>query len=133
VSASDLLFDTWAWWEYLHRTKIGGSLRDRFVRSRGYRIHTSAVSFGELSARLASLGARDRIPGACGAVRRMTHVWDVTADIAQEAGIARAKLRATWASASLADGIVLVTSQRAGARIVSADRAFRGIPGVIDH
>jgi predicted nucleic acid-binding protein len=131
VTESNALFDTWAWWEYLHGTATGASLRERFVTNRGVRIHTSAITFGELAARLSADGAVDRIASVCGAVRRMSHVWDVTADIAQDAGSARSKLRETDAAASLADGIILVTAQRAQARIVSADPAFASIPGVI--
>jgi predicted nucleic acid-binding protein len=133
VSESDILFDTWAWWEYLHQTAVGKSLRDRYAADRRFRLHTSAISLGELSARLQLDGAADRIATACGAIRRMSHVWDVTADIAQEAGPARARLREASEFASLADAIILVTAQRAGARIVSADPAFRDIPGVVSR
>jgi predicted nucleic acid-binding protein len=133
VTESDLLFDTWAWWEYLHETAIGSSLRARFVTSGGFRLHTSAITLAELSALLRSAGATARIAPTCGAIRRTSRVWDVTADIAQEAGPARSKLRESSASASLADAIILVTAQRAGARIVSADPAFRDVPGVMTH
>lgn len=131
MTESDLVFDTWAWWEYLHETVLGASLRTRFVSSEQYRLHSSAITLGELSARLQSDGVAERIASTCGAVRRMSHIWDVTADIAQEAGLARAKLRQASPSASLADAIILVTAQRAGARIVSADPAFRDVPGVV--
>ena len=131
MTDSDLVFDTWAWWEYLHQTVAGASLRARFISGGNFRLHTSSISIGELSARLQSDGAVERISGACGAVRRMSHVWDVTADIAQEAGPARARLRESSDSASLADAIILVTAQRAGARIVSADPAFKDVPGIV--
>jgi predicted nucleic acid-binding protein len=133
VTESDVLFDTWAWWEYLFDTATGRSLRDRFVKGDRYRIHASAITLGELGGRLCSDGFPDRAIPVCGSIRRMSHVWDVTADIAQDAGLARAKLRAADAGASLADAIVYVTALRAGARIVSADPAFRSLPGVIDH
>ena len=133
MTESDVLFDTWAWWEYLFQTPTGASLRDRFVEGSRFRIHTSAITLGELGARLVEDGADDRVVPACGSIRRMSRVWDVTSDIAQESGSARARLR-TWArSASLADAIVFVTARRAGARIVSADPAFRGLPDVISR
>lgn len=133
VSESDLFFDTWAWWEYLSGTTVGHSLRDRFVEGGKYRIHTSAVSLGEIAAKLAANGNEERVDSACGAIRRLSHVWDVTADIAQEAGIAREELRRQESSASLADGIVLVSSRRAGARLVSGDSAFSNVPNLIDR
>jgi predicted nucleic acid-binding protein len=133
VTDSDLLFDTGAWWEYLYDTPVGASLKKRFVSDGRYRLHTSAITLGEMGARLSADRALDRIGPACGAIRRMARVWDVTADIAQEAGVVRTRLRSYDPTASLADAIVVVTASRAGARIVSADPAFRGIPGTVSH
>ncbi len=131
MTESDLLFDTWAWWEYLHQTAVGVSLRRRFVERGSFRLHTSSITLAELSARLHADGVATRIAAACGAIRRTSHLWDVTADIAQDAGPARAKLRESSSSASLADAIIYVTARRAGSRIVSADPAFQDVPGVV--
>ena len=131
MSASDLLFDTWAWWEVLHGTRVGRSLRTRFLLDGKHRIHTSAISLAEVSARLASDGAPGRIEATCGAIRRESRIWDVTADIAVDAGRARGELPRTLRSASLADAVILVTARRAGAVLVSGDPAFAGVPGVI--
>jgi predicted nucleic acid-binding protein len=131
VTEFDFLFDTWAWWEYLHRTALGTSLRERFIEGGRARVHTSSITLAEISARLHSDRAPDRIGSACGAIRRMSHVWDVTADIAQEAGPIRSEFRVRSNSASLADAIILVTARKAGARLVSADPAFRDVAGVI--
>ncbi len=131
MSETDLLFDTWAWWEYLHQTRTGESLWKRFVERGSHRLHTSAVTLGELAARLDADGHADRIDSACGAIRRMSRIWDVTADIAEEAGRSRRRLRGSAPSASLADGIILATARRATARIVSGDPAFEGVPGTI--
>jgi hypothetical protein len=51
------------------------------------------------------------------------------ADIAQEAGAARTKLRQAPPSVGSADAVILIAAQRAGARIVSADPAFAEVPG----
>lgn len=131
MSESDLLFDSWAWWEYLHATRAGASLARRFVTGGSYRLHTSAITFGELAGRLRADGGGDRIAVVCGAIRRTSHVWNLTSDLAQEAGVARQKLRESAPEASLADAIVYVTARRANARIVSADPAFRRVPGAI--
>ncbi len=131
MNESELLFDTWAWWEYLHRTPTGVSLRHRFVESGRHRLHTSAISLGELAARLDLEEHADRVDAACGAIRRMSRIWEVTPDIAEEGGRSRRRLRQSSPSASLADGIILATARRAGARIVSGDSAFDGVPGTI--
>jgi predicted nucleic acid-binding protein len=131
VTESDLVFDTWAWVECLHGTPIGDSLRARFLDDDRFRIHTSVITLAELSARLHTDNAADRVSAACGAIRRMSHIWDVTADMAQEVGAARARLRKSSSAASLADAIILLTARNAGARVVSADPAFRDVPGVV--
>jgi predicted nucleic acid-binding protein len=131
VTESDLVFDTWAWWEYLHGTRIGEALRKHYLESGRFRIHTSAISLAEVAARLHVDSAADSVPAACGSIRRMSHMWDVSSDIAQEAGAARTALRRSSSTASLADAIILVTAQRAGARIVSDDPAFKNVPGVL--
>ena len=131
VIESDVLFDTSAWWEYLFETPMGARLRARFVEGDRTRIHTSAISLGEIGARLSEQGTEGQIGMVCGAIRRMSRIWDITADIAQDAGPARSRLRRDTKDASLADAIVLITAQRAGALIVSSDRAFRGVPGTI--
>jgi predicted nucleic acid-binding protein len=128
-----VLFDTWAWWEYLFETSTGTSLRRRFLANEHFRVHSSAITLGELGARLTADGVPARVPTVCGSIRRMSRVWDVTADIAQDAGPLRAKLRRTASSASLADAIIVATAARAGARIVSADPAFHGLAGVISE
>jgi predicted nucleic acid-binding protein len=133
VSDSDPLFDTWAWWEYLQGSKVGASLRDRYVSSSRFRIHTSALTLRELASKLDSDGVRERAASACGAIRRLSHLWDVTADIAEETGLLREELREHSRSASLADAVIFVTSRRAGARIVSADLAFAGVPRVVSR
>jgi len=131
VSESDLVFDTWAWWEYLRASPTGESLRGRYVRGGAYRIHTSAITLAEISAKLWSEGHGDRVSATLGSIRRLSHIWDVDADIAQEAGPIRAELRKSLTTVSLADAIILITSRRAGARLVSGDRAFSGVPGVL--
>jgi predicted nucleic acid-binding protein len=131
VSESDLLFDTWAWWEYLHGTAVGSSLKERYVVNKRFRIHTSAITLGELSAKLTAEGVRDRVVQACGAIRRLSHIWDVTPDIAEAAGPVREELRQASKTASLADALVLVTARRAGARLVSGDPAFASVPDLI--
>ena len=79
----DFLYDTWAWWEYLRETAIGASVRERCFQGRSARVHTSTLTIAEISALLQSANARDRAETACGAIWRMSHIWDVTADIAQ--------------------------------------------------
>ncbi|MFZ0830845.1 MAG: PIN domain-containing protein [Thermoplasmata archaeon] len=128
---SDILLDTWAWWELLRGSRNGAVIRRRFLRPSGVRLHTSTITVGEISAKLASMGEARRIDGVIAAIRRAGRLHDVTTDLARTAGILRVELRKSDAQASLADGIVLATARSLGARLISADAAFRGQSDVV--
>ncbi len=127
----EVVLDTWAWWELFRGSRQGASIRRRFFRSGSVRLHTSTITVGELSAKLASMGESRRIDPVLGAIRRAGPVHDVTAELARAAGLLRAELRKLDSHASLADGIVLATARALGARLISADPAFRGLPDIL--
>lgn len=126
MSASRVLFDTWAWWEVLQGSAVGARLKRRYLDPAGVEVLTSAISLGELSAKLASQGLAASIPVTISSVRQASRIEDLTGDLAVEAGILRSQLRKRTKSASLADGIVLATARKHGARLVSTDLAFAG-------
>lgn len=128
MSASDVLLDTSAWWEILWATPKGKALARKHLDG-GARPHLSALTLGEIAAKLASL-APERVETAMASLRVHGQVHDVTAEIAERGGVLRAELRRQDADASLADGIVLATARDLAVRLVSDDRAFKGQP---DH
>lgn len=130
MTASKVLFDTWAWWEVLQGSSVGAQLKRRYLDAKGVQVLTSAITLGELSAKLASQGLEPSIPVMTSSIRQASTVEDVTGDLAVQAGMLRARLRRRAKSASLADGIVLATARKCGARLVSTDSAFRGEPDV---
>jgi predicted nucleic acid-binding protein len=131
VTGSDVLLDTWAWWELLRGSKKGAAIQRRFLRSGRIRVHTSAITIGEITAKLASMGERGRVDIVLGSIRRTGPIHDVTVEVARTAGLIRAVLRKSAREASLADGIVLATARSVGAQLVSADSAFKGQPDVL--
>ncbi len=130
MTASRVLFDTWAWWEVLQGSSVGARLKRRYLDPSGVQVLTSAISLGELSAKLASQGLESSIPVTISSIRKASTVEDITGDLAVEAGILRCRLRKRTKSASLSDGIVLATARHHGARLVSIDAAFTGEPEV---
>jgi predicted nucleic acid-binding protein len=128
VSASEVLFDTWAWWEVLGDSLVGRRLAKRFLRPPGRTVHTSVLTLGELAAKMARQGDTKKIDLMELAVRSASRLHDVSAAIALRGGRLREELRRREPNASLADGIILATARTAGVRLVSADRAFRGLP-----
>lgn len=130
MSASKVLFDTWAWWEVLQGSRPGARLQRRYLESVGVQVLTSVISLGELSAKLSFQGLDDSIPVTMSSVRQASTVVDLTGDLAAEAGILRTRLRKRVRSAGLADAIVLATARQQGARVISIDAAFAGEPDV---
>lgn len=131
MTGSDVLLDTSAWWEILRGTTAGNGLRARFLGDGRLGVHTSALTLGELAAKLTSLKAGSRLMYVVSAIRRCGTIHDVTAQLAVSGGIERERLRGMSANASLADGIILSTAREIGARLVSSDRAFEGQPELV--
>ena len=126
MTASKVLFDTWAWWEVLQGSEKGAALERRYLDASGIHVVTSAITLGELAAKLASQGAGAAISLAINSVRNASEVAEVPGDLAVEGGLLRAQLRKRSRSASLANAIVLATARQMGARLISADKAFNG-------
>ncbi|MGP8075012.1 MAG: PIN domain-containing protein [Thermoplasmata archaeon] len=128
MTGSEILLDSWAWWEVLHDTATGRRIAQKFLTAPPERVHTSALTLGELAAKLMLEGDESRIDLMETAIRSVSRLHDVSPALAIEGGRLRGRLRRGERAASLADGIILATARHEGARIVSADRAFRGLP-----
>lgn len=131
MTASDVLFDTWAWWEVLFATPTGARLAQRYIDDPAVRVHTSAITFGELAAKFDVIGASHKTDSAATALHAHSDVHDLSADLALAAGRLRQALRKNSPDASLGDAIVLATARSLGAFLVSGDSDFKGEPDVV--
>ncbi len=129
--ASEVLLDTWAWWEILFDTPLGRRLRRRYLGRANVRVHTSVLTIAEIGAKLAARGEARRLGPILGALRSMGPIHEVTATVAEAAGPLRQDLRRLRPDASLVDALVLATARAVGARLVSGDGAFKGVPDVV--
>ena len=130
MTASRVLFDTWAWWEVLRGSGPGDALRRRYLDASGFQVLTAALTLGELADKLSSEGASDSVPLTINSIRSASTVVDLTGELAVEAGLLRTRLRRRARFASLAHGIILATARQQGAKLISLDRAFLGEPDV---
>jgi predicted nucleic acid-binding protein len=128
VSASEALLDTSAWWEILFATPRGKAIARRYMDG-GMRPHASALTLGEIAAKLATL-APERVEPAMAALRVHARVHPVSAELAEAGGVLRAELRRRVPDASLADGIILATARDLAVPLVSDDQALLGMPDV---
>ena len=130
MTASEVALDSWAWWEVLTDTAKGRRLSKKYLEREEARVHTSAITIAEITAKLAALDRRADIAPIVQAISGKGRVHEVSTDIAELAGPLRDDLRRTNRSASLADAIVLITARKLGVDLVSADPAFSGHPDV---
>lgn len=130
VTESEVAFDTWAWWEFLFGTPRGARLRRKFLARPQSRVHCSALSLGELAAKIYAAGWTSRVDRVLARVRARAIVHDVTPQLAAEGARLKVQLRAAHRNVGLIDGIILATARQAGARLISGDPAFGGQPDV---
>lgn len=129
MTASEIVFDTWAWWEVLHGTSTGRRLQTTYL-AKG-KVHSSAFVLVELAAKLAEGGLEDEVPRLLQRIATAGRIVPVDDRIAQAAGLLRARLRERDPRAGLADAVMLATARHLGCRLVSADGAFRGQSDVV--
>lgn len=130
---SDVLWDAWAWWEYIFATETGARLRDTYVQADGVRVHTSALALGELVAKLVETGQGEMVERCRRGILSNSEVHAVTPDIAEAAGRLRGELRQVHPQASLADAIMLATARDLECVLVSGDGAFDGLDDVVSR
>lgn len=131
MTASEVLFDTWAWCEVLWDTPVGRRLRKRYFDRQGVRVHTSVLSLTEIGVKLTRLGSADRIGGVFASIQASSTLQPVDHSIAESAVAIREELRRRSPDAGTIDALLLATSRSLGARLVSGDRAFSGEPDVV--
>ena len=133
MTASNVVFDTWAWWEVFGATPAGRRLARKYVENPRVRIHTSILGLAELSAKFLAEGQPSRTAGAFNHVESRGRVIPITRAVAEAAGPLRAHLRRTDRDASLVDALVLAAARDLGYVLVSADPAFARESDVVDH
>jgi predicted nucleic acid-binding protein len=129
MTVSDVVFDTWAWWEIIHATPRGKVLQSRYLAKGS--VATSAYAVAELTARLSEAGKADAISPALQRIASAGPVVAVDLQLAEKAGRLRMELRRADRNASLADAVMLVTARHLGLKLVSGDPAFKGQPDVV--
>lgn len=129
MNASEVVFDTWAWWEVLHGTPTGRRLQATYLAAG--KVHSSAYVVAELAAKLADAGREKDLAEVTHRLASAGRLIPVDAAVAAEAGRLRKALRRRDPGASLADAIMLATARGLGLRLVSAGVAFKGQPDVV--
>lgn len=125
TTGSDALLDSTAWWEIIEGSDTGRAIHAKYVAPRSHRLHVSALSLGEITAKFGLVGRPDVATDALRMIQQIATVQPVTAELAIAGGIARGELRKSEKNASLVDGIILATARALDVTLVSDDTAFR--------
>ncbi len=128
MTTEGVVFDTWAWWEFLLGEESGKPLRQRFVKAQ---ITTSAWAIGELCAKLVPRVAEEDMQAILRTIHTAGPVVPVDAKLAEEGARLRVELRKREPRASLGDGVMLATARSLGLKLVSGDAAFAGQKDVV--
>jgi predicted nucleic acid-binding protein len=125
---SDVLFDTWAWFEVLGASAKGKRLLSRYEG----RIQTSVIAVAEAGLKVGSRHGIEKAERTMLAIESNSKtVHEVTLEDAKTAVALRPILRQRDRHASLGDALVLSTARRVGLPLVSGDPAFAGEADVL--
>ena len=115
-------FDSWAWVEYFRGSRAGQEVR-RLLEGDEV-LFTPSVCLAELKAKYLTEGhdPADRL----GFIKSRTSIVEVDGAVAEEAADLKVRHRL-----HMVDAIVLASSKARGADLVTGDKHFRGIPGVV--
>lgn len=133
MTASEVFFDSWAWWEVLHETPKGKALSTKYGPGSSYRVHTSVLSVAELGSKLLRRGDDTRARRMVTMIEGDSQLHPVNQVDAQSAARLHPELKKKHDRAGIADALILCAAQRLGHILISGDRAFQGRTDVTDR
>ncbi len=125
---SNLVFDAYAWLEYLDGSKEGGRVNELINNSEN-RIFTNNVTFAEVISVVKR--RRSDVEIAARAIPSLSHIYEGDLEFYKDVGLLHAEMRQNIPRFGLADAFVLLTARRLGAKVVTGDPHFKGLKEVI--
>lgn len=123
-----VVVDAYAWIEYFCGSAAGAKVQD-IVEDEHNIVITNAVTIAELAGKFARLG--EKFDDARAVLLSLSSIEVVNWDNAEETGALHAQLRKTRKHLGLADAFVILTARKNGAKILTGDDDFKGLPDVI--
>jgi predicted nucleic acid-binding protein len=122
------MLDSWAWVEYLQGTNKGEKVR-RVLKERDD-FFTSAISLAEVVSKASRSGQEPRV--AWQAITTNSRiVVPSSSDAYYNAGLLHGELKTQRPNFSLGDAFVLAAARARGAKIITGDPDFEGVPEAI--
>ncbi|AEM38438.1 PilT protein domain protein [Pyrolobus fumarii 1A] len=134
--ATRVVVDTYAWVEVLRGSREGRKALE--VIGAAQEVYTPSIVLVELAAKLAREGAsEEEIHDTLREILEASDLVEITPRLAVEAAKCRrileehAKRRGLRSKPSLADAIILAAARMLGAKVLTGDKHFEGLPETI--
>ena|SRR5487761_40650 len=125
---SRYFLDSWAWVEYLDGSSVGKKVRDMIFDQRN-EIFTHSVSAAEI---ISKGERRGKDTESIWAVMNSNSKLVVSSlDDSKVVGLLHAEVKSKNRNFGLADAFVLAAARKIGAKVLTGDPDFRGIPDAI--
>jgi len=123
-----IVFDTYAWVEYLKGSEIGEKAT-QILESQENEIFTSIITVVELASIL-KRGDKDTELGYK-IVKDLSKIHFIDLELAKEAGILHAETRKKIKDFGIVDCLILLTARKLNAKILTGDPHFKGFKEAI--
>ena len=122
------LIDSSAWIEYLDGGASGEKV-NKIIKEENNEIITLALNISEVISKTKRMNRNADL--AYESIISNAEFFDITPEIAKEAGLLHSQLRKQNQSISIADTLMMISSEALSARIVTKDNHFKNFKGVV--
>lgn len=122
------IVDSWAWMEYLQGSPAGAKLRDH-LNDASNDFLTHAVTLAEIVSKVRRRGKDPDM--AWKVITSNSKILSAGVSDAMDAGLLHAEIKSKNSNFSLADALVLSSSKKMGAKVLTGDPDFKGLPGAV--
>lgn len=122
------IVDSWAWMEYLQGSPPGAKLRDH-LNDASNDFLTHAVTLAEIISKVRRRGKDPDM--AWKVITSNSKILSAGVSDAMDAGLLHAEIKSKNSNFSLADAFVLSSSKKMGAKVLTGDPDFKGLPGAV--
>ena len=119
-----IIIDAYAWVEYLDGTEKGVAVR-KIIEDHENNVYTCVVTIAELVSKFSRKNTDINI--ALNAVRTLSKVINIDAELSESAGKLHAEVRKRVKDFGLSDAYLLATARKLQARILTGDVHFKNL------
>ncbi len=121
------VIDSYAWLEYFMGTPAGEKAREILDSAVHERV-TPSICDAEVYAKSLRIEGKERAELRRGFIRTRSAAISLTEDLAVQAAMVDVEMKEMVNGWGLADSIVLATTRRRKAKVITGDEHFRGLP-----